>query len=457
MKNKDNYSIEAEQSVLGALLVKPALFSDLEKPLRTDEFYIGAHQIIYQSIVEAIDVNAPVDVVTIFERLERSEQADHVGGLAYLTDLVQNTPSVANVKSYSQIVRDRAIERELVMVANQIKTIVQGSEYEHVESKLDACEQLINQISEKRRRNIKDGPRLFDESILKSILKQIQEYHANPGEITGLSSGFKNVDDMTGGFQNEDLIIVAGRPSMGKTALAMNFVEHAAFVDKKKVLVFSIEMSMMSLGMRLVCSMSNINHTKMKDGKMVDHDWNVLAEKMDQIKSCPNLYIDETGGLTPWELRARARTVAQKVNGLDLVVVDYLQLMENPGKNIGNYTEEVSLISRALKGLAKELGCPVIALSQLNRSLESRNNKRPVNSDLRQSGAIEQDADVIMFVYRDEIYYPEDTPEPGVAEIIFGKQRNGPIGTVKLGWNGSITRFSNLNSRGPMIKNNLVS
>jgi replicative DNA helicase len=443
-KNKEHFSIDAERSVLGALLINPSVQSELENPLRVDELFLGAHRIIYEAIIESINVNGPVDFLTIYDKLERGGQADHVGGLAYIADLAQNTPSSANYRGYCQIVRDRAIERELIMVANQIHEIVQGSKHEKVENKLDACEQLINKISEKRRRNIKDGPRLFDEVALKSLLRQIQEYHEKPGELIGLSSGFRNIDEMTGGFKNEDLIIVAGRPSMGKTALAMNFVEHAAFTDNKKVLVFSIEMSMMSLGMRLVCSMSNINHSKMKDGNLDDHDWATLSERMERIKSCPNLYIDETGGLTPGELRARARAVSQKTNGIDLIVVDYLQLMENPTNSAGNYTEEISLISRALKGLAKEMGCPVIALSQLNRSLESRENKRPINSDLRQSGAIEQDADVIMFVYRDEVYYPSSTQEPGVAEIIFGKQRNGPIGTAKLGWKGETTRFFNL-------------
>ncbi|MFZ9346767.1 MAG: replicative DNA helicase, partial [Burkholderiaceae bacterium] len=382
----------------------------------------------------------PADVVTGFESLQSRGRADEVGGVAYLNTLAHETPSAANIRRYAEIVRDRAILRHLVSVSDQIATQALNPAGKETRQILDEAESQIFQIGEAGSRT--SGGFQDFHTVLARVVEKVDDLYQSPNasDVTGVPTGYLDLDQKTAGMQPGDLLIVAGRPSMGKTSLALNIAEHVAIVEQAPVAVFSMEMGAEQLAMRVLCSVGRLDAQKVRTGRLSEDDWTRLTQAMGKMKGA-RLYIDETPALNPLELRSRARRLSRQYGGLGLIVVDYLQLMSASSSG-ENRTTEISEITRSLKSLAKELGCPVLALSQLNRTVEQRTDKRPVMSDLRESGAIEQDADVIIFIYRDEVYRP-DTPDKGVAEIIIAKQRNGPIGTVRLTFLGQYTKFEN--------------
>lgn len=433
------HSIEAEQSVLGSMLIDPETWDKVAELVTQDDFYNRSHQIIFAAIMRLLNKNQPVDLITVSEDLEGSEQLDEVGGLAYLGELAKNTPSSANVVAYSQIIRERAITRELIGVAHDIAENGYNPEGRDSADLLDLAESKVFEIAEKRTGE-NEGPRDI-ESVLGKTIDRLESLVKNNKEVTGVTTGFQDLDKKTSGLQPSDLIIVAARPSMGKTTFAMNLCENAMIAEDKPVLVFSLEMPSEQIMMRMLASLSRVDQTKIRTAQLGDEDWARISNTMAMLKEKDNLFVDDSSGLTPIEVRSRARKLARERGGISMIMVDYLQLMRVPSLS-DNRTLEIAEISRSLKALAKELEVPVVALSQLNRSLEQRADKRPVNSDLRESGSIEQDADLIMFIYRDEVYH-ENSEEKGVAEIIIGKQRNGPIGTSKLVFQGQFSRFDN--------------
>lgn len=433
------HSLEAEQSVLGGLLYKNDAFDSLSGVLVVSDFYRRSHQIIYEGITGLVNQGAPCDVVILSEYLESRGQLEEVGGIAYLTEIVQSTPAISNLQAYAKIVKERAILRSLISVAQDIAEMAYEPEGRAAAELLDSAEQLVFDIAN-RYVKTNAGPRRLEHLLTKAV-ERIDALFQADSPITGQSTGFNDLDDLTSGLQQGDLVIVAGRPSMGKTTFAMNMAENVGVKFKKPVLVFSMEMPAESLAMRMLSSVGRINQHKVRTGQLQDDDWPRLSEAVGILAEAP-VYIDDTPALTPSEVRSRARRLAREhKDGLGAILIDYLQLMRVHGYK-DNRVGEISEISRSLKSLAKELHVPIIALSQLNRGLESRPNKRPVMSDLRESGAIEQDADVIMFIYRDEVYH-EDSPDKGMAEIIISKQRNGPIGTIRLTFLGQYTRFEN--------------
>ncbi|WP_113773455.1 replicative DNA helicase, partial [Vibrio cholerae] len=390
-----------------------------------------------KSILEA---GKPLDLITLSEYLEQREQLEDVGGFAYLADLAKNTPSAANINAYAEIVAERALVRNLIGVANEIADAGYDPQGRNAEDLLDLAESKVFAIAEARTSE-NEGPKNVD-SILERTLERIELLYKTPQDgVTGVNTGFTDLNKKTAGLQGSDLIIVAARPSMGKTTFAMNLCENAAMEQDKPVLIFSLEMPAEQIMMRMLASLSRVDQTKIRTGQLDDEDWARISSTMGILMEKKNMYIDDSSGLTPTEVRSRARRIAREHGGLSLIMVDYLQLMRVPALT-DNRTLEIAEISRSLKALAKELNVPVVALSQLNRSLEQRADKRPVNSDLRESGSIEQDADLIMFIYRDEVYHP-DSPLKGTAEIIIGKQRNGPIGSVRLTFQGHYSRFDN--------------
>ena len=434
------HSIEAEQAVIGGLLLDNTAWDKIAGIVGEEDFYRYDHRLIFQRIQRLIDQAKPADVITVFEALSSLGKADETGGLVYLNQLAQNTPSAANIRRYADIVRGRAVSRKLVSVADEISESAFNPNGREVGQLLDEAESKIFAIAEEGSR----GQQGFQgiQPLLTQVVERIDElYHRdNPSDITGVPSGFADLDSKTSGLQPGDLIIVAGRPSMGKTAFSLNIGEHVAIDQGLPVAVFSMEMGGAQLAMRMLGSVGRLDQHKVRTGRLSDDDWPRLTHAIQRMQDA-QLYIDETPALEPMELRGRARRLARQCGKLGLIIVDYLQLMSV--KSAGeNRATEISEISRSLKSLAKELQCPVIALSQLNRSLEQRPNKRPVMSDLRESGAIEQDADVILFIYRDEVYNP-DSPDKGTAEVIIGKQRNGPIGAVRLTFMGQYTKFEN--------------
>lgn len=434
------HSLEAEQAVLGGLMLDSSKWDLVAESCTASDFYRHEHRLIFTAIERLAGEGDTLDVVTLAEWLERSGDLEDAGGLTYLGDLVAQTPGASNVKAYAQIVRERSVVRQLIEVSGGIADSAYNPKGRTSADLLDEAERNVFKIAESHVRE-GSGP-LSINPILTKTIARIEELFESEGALTGLTSGFKDLDEMTSGFQPSDLIIVAGRPSMGKTAFSMNLVENALLHTGKPVLVFSMEMPADALIMRMLSSVGRIDQTRIRRGNLQEDDWPRLTSAVSLLKDKP-LFIDDTAALSPTDLRSRARRVARECGGqLGMVMVDYLQLMRVPGNTEGR-TAEISEISRSLKGLAKELECPVVALSQLNRSLEQRPNKRPVNSDLRESGAIEQDADVIMFIYRDEVYH-EDTPDKGIAEIIIGKQRNGPIGSIRLAFLGNLTKFEDL-------------
>jgi replicative DNA helicase len=441
------YSVEAEQSVLGGLLLDNSAWEKIADLLTADDFYRADHRLIYRHISLLVEDNKPADALTVAESLERSAKLEEVGGQAYLGSLAVNTPSAANIRRYAEIVRERAIMRRLAEVGTGITDSVFNPLGRSAKDLLDKAEKDVFAIAEAGAR----GRQGFSEiqPLLTKVVERIDTLYKrdNPSDVTGIATGFTDLDKMTSGLQPGDLVIVAGRPSMGKTAFALNIAEHVALITKMPAAIFSMEMSGPQLVMRMLGSLGRLDQHKMRTGALNDDDWQKLTTSVGRLNEAP-IFIDESGMLNPTELRGRARRLHRQQGGpgLGLIVIDYLQLMET-GNSMENRATEVAEISRALKAVAKELNVPVVALSQLNRGLEQRPNKRPVMSDLRESGAIEQDADLILFIYRDEVYNQE-SPDKGTAEIIIGKQRNGPIGTVKLTFLGQYTRFENFAAPG---------
>ncbi|MFE8645446.1 replicative DNA helicase [Sphingomonas sp. NCPPB 2930] len=435
------HSIEAESSVLGGLLLDNGAWDRVGDLLKDDNFYRYEHKLIYGAIGALINASKPADVITVFEHLQSQGKAEEMGGLVYLNQLAQYVPSAANIRRYAEIVRERGILRKLVTASDEIATNAFNPQGRPVAKILDEAEQKIFNIGEEGSR-MKQGFQSMD-TLVVELLDRVQEMADNPNDITGVPTGFIDLDRMTSGLQAGDMVVLAARPSMGKTAFAVNIAEHVALNEGLPVAVFSMEMGASQLAVRIVGSIGRIDQGHLRTGKLTDDEWPRLTEAIERLRTV-SLHIDETPGLTPSELRANARRLARQCGKLGLIVVDYLQLMSGSSSSgSDNRATELGEISRGLKMLAKELQCPVIALSQLNRSVEQRTDKRPMMSDLRESGAIEQDADIIMFIYRDD-YYNKDSKEPGVAEVIIGKQRNGPTGTVKLAFLKPLTRFESL-------------
>jgi replicative DNA helicase len=434
------HSVEAEQSVLGGLLLDNAAYDRVSDLVRAEDFYRFDHRLIFQNITKLVAASRPADVITVFESLSLVGKAEEVGGLAYLNALAQNTPSAANIRRYAEIVRDRGVLRKLITVADEIAGDAFNPQGKEVKQMLDAAESKIFAIAEEGARGAVGFVEI--QPLLGRVVERIDELFARDSgnDITGIPTGMTDLDRMTSGLQQGDLIIVAGRPSMGKTAFSVNIGENVAIESGLPVAIFSMEMGGTQLAMRMLGSVGRIDQQRLKTGRLNEDDWPKLTNAIQKMNDA-QVYIDETPALSSIELRSRSRRLARKCGQLGLIIVDYLQLMSanSPGENRAT---EISEISRNLKSLAKELNCPVIALSQLNRSLEQRPNRRPVMSDLRESGAIEQDADLILFIYRDEVYNP-DSPDKGTAEIIIGKQRNGPIGQVRMTFLGQFTKFDN--------------
>ncbi|PMH42361.1 replicative DNA helicase [Vibrio sp. 10N.286.49.B3] len=434
------HSLEAEQSVIGGLLLDNERWDTVAERVLSKDFYSRPHRLIFDAAKTILEASKPLDLITLSEYLEQREQLEDVGGFAYLTDLAKNTPSAANINAYAEIVSERALVRSLIGVANEIADAGYDPQGRNSEDLLDLAESKVFAIAEART-NENEGPQNVD-SILEKTLERIEKLYQSPQNgVTGVDTGFDLLNKKTAGLQGSDLIIVAARPAMGKTTFAMNLCENAAMEQEKPVLIFSLEMPAEQLMMRMLASLSRVDQTKIRTGQLDDEDWARISSSMGILMNKKNMYIDDSSGLTPTEIRSRARRVARDSGGLSMIMIDYLQLMRVPSLS-DNRTLEIAEISRSLKALAKELNVPVVALSQLNRSLEQRADKRPVNSDLRESGSIEQDADLIMFIYRDEVYNP-DSQYKGTAEIILGKQRNGPIGSVRLVFQGQHSRFDN--------------
>ena len=434
------HSIEAEQAVLGGLMLAPEAYDRINDKLTANDFYRRDHQLIYSAIAELAEKNRPFDAVTLGEWFESQGHMDLVAGGAYLVELASTTPSAANIAAYAEIVRDKAVMRQLIEVGTEIVNDAFQPEGKESDEMLAIAEQKVFAIAEQGARGRTDFVAMND--ALKDAFEVLRVRSESGGTVTGLPTGYTEFDMMTAGLQPTDLVILAARPAMGKTTFALNIAEYAAIKSKKAVAVFSMEMSAGQLAMRLISSVGRINATRLRTGQLEDEDWSRVTSAIRILKDQAKVFIDDTPGLSPDVLRSKARRLKRE-HDLGLLVIDYLQLMSVPGNN-ENRATEISEISRSLKGLAKELNVPVIARSQLNRSLETRTDKRPVMADLRESGAIEQDADVIVFIYRDDYYNKENSPDKGLAEVIIGKQRSGPTGSCKLRFFGEYTRFDNL-------------
>ncbi len=432
------YSLQAEQSVLGGLMLDASAWEKIADLVNEADFYRKEHQLIFRAIQELVENDLPCDGVMVSEVLEKRGQLQAVGGLTYLASLIEATPSSVNIASYATIVRERAILRQLAQAGTEIAEAALNPKGRGVNEVLEEAEQKVFRIADQRQRG--DGGFEAIKHLLSRAVDRIEQLHERGGSVTGVSTGFLDLDRMTAGLQPGDLIIVAGRPSMGKTAFAMGIAEHVAIKENLPVAVFSMEMPGDHLAMRMLSSLGRIDQHRLRIGQLEDDEWPRLSSTLNLLAGA-SLFIDDTPALTPVEVRARSRRLAREHGQLGLIVIDYLQLMQAPGVG-DNRVAEISEISRSLKGLAKELNVPVLALSQLNRNLEQRPNKRPVMSDLRESGSLEQDADLILFIYRDEVYH-EDSPDKGIAEIIIAKQRNGPIGVVRLTFRGQYTKFEN--------------
>jgi len=435
------HSIEAESSVLGGLLLDNGAWDRVGDLLVEGDFYRHEHKLIFSSMGSLINASKPADVITVYEHLQNQGKAEEIGGLVYLNSLAQYVPSAGNIRRYAEIVRERSILRKLVSASDEIATNAFNPQGKPVDKILDEAEQKIFNIGEEGTR-MKQGFQSMD-ALVVELLDRVTEMADNPNDITGVRTGFYEFDKMTSGLQPGDMIVLAARPSMGKTSLAINIAEHVAIEEGLPVAVFSMEMGASQLAVRIVGSIGRIDQGHLRTGRLTDEEWPRLTEAIEKLRTV-SLHIDETPGLTTSELRANERRLARQYGRLGLIVVDYLQLMSvSSSMSDENRATAVGEISRGLKMLAKELKCPVIALSQLSRGVESRTDKRPMMSDLRESGAIEQDADIIMFIYRDD-YYNKDSKEPGVAEVIISKHRNGPTGTVKLAFLKPLTKFENL-------------
>ncbi|WP_317312320.1 replicative DNA helicase [Clostridium thermobutyricum] len=427
-------SIEAEQSVLGAMLISRNAIAPAAEKLEEEDFYRDSHKVLFRSIVEMFKRDMAVDLVTVLEYLKSTDVLERAGGVTYVTEISSSVPTTANLSSYIQIVQEKSTLRKLIRASNEIIEESYNKQGE-VESVLDKAEKRIFDISEKR--TTSDFESLG--TVLERGFIEIERLYNNKGEVTGVSSGFKDLDDKTSGFQKGDMILVAARPSMGKTTFTLNIAEHAALREGKSVVIFSLEMSKEQLAYKLLCSEANIDMLKLRTGNLEPDDWDRIARATGPLSKA-KMYIDDTAGVTVMEMRSKCRRLKMEY-GIDLIMIDYLQLMSGSSGS-DNRQQEVSEISRSIKALAKEMECPVIALSQLSRAPEQRADHRPMLSDLRESGSIEQDADVVMFLYRDE-YYNKDTEEKNTGECIIAKQRNGPVGTVKLAWLGQYSKFAN--------------
>ena len=431
------HNIEAEQAVLGGLLLDNRAWDKIADVVDEHDFYRQDHRLIFRSIAVLAEIDKPLDIITLSEWLENRDELENAGGLAYLGTLAKDTPSAANIRAYGEIVREKSILRQLISIGTEITDDGFNAGDRSSKELLDEAEKKIFEIAEQGNRqqdfqNIK--------TLLKTTLQTIEERGKSGDALTGAATGYTDLDKITSGLQRSDLIIVAGRPAMGKTTFAMNLAEYIAINDKKPVAIFSMEMPAEQLILRMFASIGRVPLNDIRSGKIREDDWPRIGMAVKTFGET-KLFIDDTAALSPTEIRAKCRRLAREHGELGLIVIDYIQLMQS-GSPSENRAGEISEISRGLKQLAKEMNCPVIALSQLNRSLEQRPNKRPIMSDLRESGAIEQDADIIMFIYRDEVYN-EDTPDKGMAEVIIGKQRNGAIGTVRLTFTGKFTRFDN--------------
>lgn len=446
------HSVEAEQSVIGGLLLENEALDKVADILSAKDFYRHDHKTIFEHISRLIELNRPADIVTVAESLENKAELSGVGGIAYLGALAQSTPTAANIRRYAEIVHERAVMRQLVVVGSGIAESAYAPNGRDAQQLLDEAEAKIFQIAEGGKRST--GGFLDIKQLLPQVADRIDQLYSrdNQSDVTGVATGFSDLDEITSGLQGGDLIIVAGRPSMGKTAFSINIAENVALDTKLPVAIFSMEMGATQLATRMIGSVGRLDQHRMRNGRLDDEDWEKLTTALGKLNEAP-IFIDEGAGLTSFDVRARARRLHRQCGKLGLIVIDYIQLMSGAaGRQSENRATEISEISRSLKSLAKELDCPVIALSQLNRSLENRPDKRPVMSDLRESGAIEQDADVILFIYRDEVYNPDST-DKGTAEIIVGKQRNGPIGRVRLTFLGQHTRFENFANSSYMADN----
>jgi replicative DNA helicase len=432
------HNIEAEQSVLGAIMLEPEKWDEVNDTISEEHFYKAAHRTIYIAFRELNIKGQPIDILTVSELLKKKDEIEQIGGAAYLAEILNLTPTTANLKTYVDIVVEKAILRKLISECQGLVTKAYDQEYEDIGSFIDGAEAKIFSIAEKK--NV-DGLVPANE-ILKSSMQRIDElYNAGGVGITGVSSGFTDLDKMTAGFQPGELTIIAARPSMGKTAFSLNIASNAAIREGKKVAYFSLEMGQEQLMLRMLASESRIDMSAMRIGKIPDSSWPKLINTV-SIISKSGLFIDDTSGVSPFEIRAKCRRL-KATHGLDLIMVDYLQLMDLKQK-VESRERAVSEISKTLKAIAKELKVPVVALAQLNRGVEGRSDRRPMLSDLRESGSIEQDADVIMMIYRDDYYERENSDAKGIAEIIIAKQRNGPTGVAKLAWLAQFGQFANL-------------
>ncbi|MBM7557606.1 replicative DNA helicase [Halanaerobacter jeridensis] len=431
-------SEEAEKSTLGSMLLDREAIPTAVESLEPEDFYWQKHATIYNAICQLFDKGDPVDLVTLSEKLREEDKLEEIGGASYITSVVNSVPTAANIKHYAEIVEEKSILRRLIKTSNQISKLGYKDEGE-VDDLLDQAESLIFEVSEKR--SVKEFSGIKD--VLMDTFDDLEELHETQEDVTGVPTGFRDLDKMTSGFQESDLIIIAARPSMGKTALALNIGQYAAVEEDTSVAIFSLEMSKSQLVQRMLCSEAQVNSHRLRTGQLRDTDWRRLSQAAGRLGES-DIFIDDTPGITVMEMRAKARRIKAE-HGLDLILIDYLQLMQGSG-GAESRQQEVSKISRSLKGLGRELNVPVVSLSQLSRAVEQRNDKRPQLSDLRASGSIEQDADVVAFIYRDEYYNP-DTEKKGITEIIVGKQRNGPVGTVELAFQKEYTKFVDLSKR----------
>jgi replicative DNA helicase len=431
------HSVDAERSLLGGLMLDQRAWDQVADVVGIEDFYRADHRAIFEAVTTLIRQSRPPDAVTVSEQLEREQRLETAGGIEYLARLVEETPSAANVRAYARIVRDHAILRQLIEIGGDIAASAHDTEGRTITELVDLAEQRVFEIADRGAAGA--GFKSLKE-ILPVAIDRLDVLSHSESEITGVATGFKALDDMTAGLQRGELIVIAGRPSMGKTTLAVNIAENAALGHKIPTAIFSMEMSAEQLAFRMIGSIGRVNQSNLRRGKLSDGDWSRIDSAVTMMSNAP-IFIDDSPALSPTEVRARARRLKRE-HGLGLIVIDYLQLMQ-VGGTVENRATEISEISRSLKALAKELELPVIAMSQLNRSVEQRVDKKPVMSDLRESGAIEQDADLIVFIYREEVY-DKETPRRGIADIIIGKQRNGPTGEFQLTFLGEYTKFENL-------------
>ncbi len=438
--NSTPFSIEAEQSVLGGLMLDNEKWENIQEIINYNDFFNKSHQIIFDEMHKLTEIYKPIDLITLSESLKKDKKLELIGGFSYLAELSQNVPSVSNINYYAEIIKEKSILRNLIKISNEIIINSLNPKGKNSKEIIDIAESKIFKISEQKI-NKNNNPQNI-KYILEKAKNKLKKLYQNPKkEITGINTGYIDLNKKTFGLQKSDLIIIAARPSMGKTTFAMNLCENIAISDNKPVLIFSLEMTTEQILIRIISSLSRVNQNNIKTGKINNEDWIKICNIIKLLKKKKNIFIDDSCNLTPTDVRSRTRKIYKENNGLSLVMIDYLQLMKS-SSYLDNRTLEIADISRSLKLLAKELNIPVIALSQLNRSSEQRSDKRPLNSDLRESGSIEQDADLIMFIYRDEVYN-ENTDMKGIAEIIISKQRNGPTGTINLVFDGKISKFDN--------------